>query len=304
MRPDGITPPGKMDYSAPLAPRQPHVEVRFGEEIHDDYFWLRNKAEKEVIGYLEAENEYTRRQTERPATLCDETLWRDAEPSEADRPFCSGPPRRIISITPEQRKANNIRSSAGVRAAMTSPEEIVLDQNALADGRKFMEVALSVLSDDGNLLAYLVDFVGFRQYQLQIKDLRTGKIWPDTAERVTSVEWAADNRTLFLTTEDETTKRSDRLYRHELGTDEFELLYEEEDELFDISLEKSRDRAYVFLHVSSKDTTEVRFLLSDRPGGAIRSFSSRAKRLIGITLIIAWDFFTSEPTKTPRTSGS
>ncbi len=97
---------------------------------------------------------------------------------------------------------------------MTAPEEIILDQNVLAAGRKFLEVAVSVLSDDGNLLAYLVDFIGFRQYQLQIKDLRTGEVLADTAERVTSVEWAADNRTLFLTTEDETTKRSDKLFRY------------------------------------------------------------------------------------------
>lgn len=276
MLPDGITIARKTVYSAPMAPQKPHVEVRFGEKIHDDYFWLRNKLDQDVTTYLRAENEHTRRETEalQPfvAKLYGEML------SRLKQTDLSVPVRRgdyLYYSRTEEGKQYPVQCRR--KGGMSSPEEIVLDQNALAEGHKFMEVALSVLSDDGNSLAYLVDFVGFRQYQLQIKDLRTGQVWPDTAERVTSVEWAADNRTLFLTTEDETTKRSDKLLRHELGTDQFELLYEEEDELFDINLEKSRDRAYLFLQISSKDTTEVRFLRSDRPTEAFQVFLVREK---------------------------
>ncbi len=93
---------------------------------------------------------------------------------------------------------------------------------------------------------------------------------PDTAERVTSVAWAADNRTLFFTTEDETTKRSDKLWRHALGDAAFEQLYDEKDELYDIGVEKTRDRKIIVLGIESKDTSECRYLRADRPQGQFR----------------------------------
>ena len=263
-------------YSAPTAPRKPHLEVRFGDKVSDDYFWLRDKSDPDVTRYLEAENEYTRSQTETLQPLVDrlygEMLTR-LKQTDLSVPVRRG--QYLYYSRTEEGKQYPIQCRRN--GDMTVPEEIVLDQNALAVGHKFTQVAASVLSDDGNLLAYLVDFVGFRQYRLQIKDLCSGEVEPDTAERVTSVEWAADNRTLFLTTEDEKTKRSDKLFRHELGTSEFELLYHEEDELFDISLEKSRDRAYLFLHISSKDTTEEHFLPSGRPKDKFQVFLGREK---------------------------
>ncbi|MFL6450613.1 MAG: S9 family peptidase [Bryobacteraceae bacterium] len=261
---------------APLARRRPHVEVRFGGEVSDEYLWLRDKSDPEVIRYLEAENEYTRRETETLQPFVDKLYGEMV--GRLKQTDLSVPVRRgqyLYYTRTEEGKQYSIQCRR--KGEMTAPEEIVLDQNALASGHKFTEVAASVLSDDGNLLAYLVDFIGFRQYRLQIKDLRTGTVHTDAAERVTSVEWAANNRILFFTTEDETTKRSDRLFRHELGTSDFELLYHEKDELFEISLEKSRDRTYLFLLISSKDTTEVHFLRSERPAGKFQVFLGREK---------------------------
>ena len=266
----------EVSVSAPVAPRRAHSEVRWGDEVKDDYFWLREKSDPAVTEYLEAENAYTREQTGRLQPFVD-ALYGEML-SRLKQTDLSVPVRRgqyLYYSRTEQGKQYVIQCRR--KGDMNGPEEIVLDQNALAAGHRFTEVAASVLSDDGNMLAYLVDFVGFRRYQLQVKDLRTGKLCADTAERVTSVEWAADNRTLFLTTEDETTKRSDRLFRHELGTPDFELLYHEEDELYDIGLEKSRDRAYLFLHISSKDTTETRFLNSAHPKNGLRVFLPREK---------------------------
>ncbi|MBV8866388.1 MAG: S9 family peptidase, partial [Acidobacteriaceae bacterium] len=97
----------------------------------------------------------------------------------------------------------------------------------------------------------------------------------DTTQRVTSVEWAADNKTLFLTTEDAVTKRSDKLFRHVLGSDKFEPLYEEKNELYDIGLTKSRDKKYLFLGISSKDTTESRYLKADSPASDFAIFLPR-----------------------------
>ena len=106
------------------------------------------------------------------------------------------------------------------KGTMDAPEEVLLDLNELGKDKKFVGLGGFVVSDDQNLLAYTIDYTGFRQYALHVKDLRTGQTLPDTTERVTSLAWAADNKTLFLTTEDAVTKRSDKLWRHVLGTRE------------------------------------------------------------------------------------
>src|SRR5205807_9652975 len=112
---------------------------------------------------------------------------------------------------------------------------------------------------------------GFRQYVLQVKDLHTGTTLPERFERVTSVAWASDNRTLFYTVEDETTKRSHRLYRHVLGSAEPEsLIYDETDERFRIEVERTRSGAFLLLTIASHTPSGVRYLRADQPGGRLR----------------------------------
>src|SRR5207247_653672 len=118
------------------------------------------------------------------------------------------------------------------KGSMDGAEEVLLDMNKLAEGKKFVGLGRMLVSDDQNLLAYTTDFTGYRQFTLQVKDLRTGQTLPDTTERVSSMVWATDNKTLFLTTEDPVSKRSHKLWRHVLGTAEFEPLYEEKDVLY------------------------------------------------------------------------
>ena len=132
------------------------------------------------------------------------------------------------------------------------------------------------VSDDANLLAYTTDSTGFRQYRLYVKDLRTGAILPDSAERVTSVEWCSDNRTLFYTTEDPVTKRSNMVWRHALG-DETEPVYQEKDRLYNIRLGRSKDKKMLFLRAASTDTWETRFLKSDQPAGTFEAVLPREK---------------------------
>src|SRR5262249_20607625 len=137
------------------------------------------------------------------------------------------------------------------RGSLNSDEEILLDLNEMAKGLKFLSLGDLDVSEDGNILAYSTDTTGFRQYGLHFKDLRTGRVLPDTAERVTSVAWAGDNRTVLYTVEDATTKRSCRLYRHVVGGgvtggNGDGLIYEEKDELFNLSASTTRSRAYIF----------------------------------------------------------
>jgi oligopeptidase B len=151
------------------------------------------------------------------------------------------------------------------KASDDAPEEITLDLNELAEGHSFLGLGAYEVSDDGLLLAYALDTTGYRQYTLRIKDLRDGTVLAESIERVTSVAWAADNATLFYTTEDAVSKRTDRFWRQRLGG-VAELLYEETDERFDIGTGRTNDRAFVLVAAYSKSTTEWRALRADAPG--------------------------------------
>jgi oligopeptidase B len=153
---------------------------------------------------------------------------------------------------------------------------LLLDLNALAAGHSFLSLGAFAVSDDNSLLAYSLDTTGFRQYTLQIKDLRIGQTLPERIERATSAAWAADNRTLFYTVEDETTKRSYRLYRHALDASEPDaLVYEEADERFRLDVERTRSGAFLLLTLASHTTSEVRFLPADQPNADFHLIAAR-----------------------------
>jgi oligopeptidase B len=136
-------------------------------------------------------------------------------------------------------------------------------------------VGVALPSDDNNLLAYTSDTTGYRQYTLQIKDLRTGELLPEKFERVDEVVWGTDNKTLFFVTEHKVTKRQDEFFRHELGSSATDRLFFEPDELFDLSVERSRDRGFIFLTSESKLSTEVRFFPSIQPDAPLTLMQPR-----------------------------
>ncbi|MGH9482474.1 MAG: S9 family peptidase, partial [Terriglobales bacterium] len=175
------------------------------------------------------------------------------------------------------------RPSAGGEAGRprldeAGAEEILLDLNQLAAGLEFFSLGGFEVSDDARRLAYTTDTTGMRRYQLHVKDLETGALLAHTAERVTSLEWAADDETLFYTTEDATTKRSDRLLRHRLGEAAVEV-YHEPDELYHLGVQRTRDRRYLLLGIGATDSTEVRYWPADEPEAAPRLFLAREKDL-------------------------
>ncbi|MGL4554201.1 MAG: S9 family peptidase, partial [Gemmataceae bacterium] len=146
-------------------------------------------------------------------------------------------------------------------------EEILLDGNELAKGKKFFSVGGSQVSPDGTTLAYAVDETGFREYYLAVKDLTAGKLIEAGKRKTSSFVWAADGKTLFYVTED-AAKRAHKLWRHVVGTDTDDLVYEEKDELFRLGVSRSRDRKFVFATSRSATTTETRWLAADKPDGA------------------------------------
>jgi oligopeptidase B len=261
----------------PVAPVKEHRQVRQFETVIDNYFWLREKSDPDVVRYLEAEDAYTEAMTA-GLKLFQEALYAEML-SHIQQTDMGVPVRRgayLYYARTVEGKQYPIRCRR--KGSMEAPEEVLLDANQLGEQHKFVGVGNFVVSDDGNLLAYTVDYTGFRQYTLQVKDLRGGRTLSDTAERVTSVEWAADNHTLFVTTEDAVTKRPDKLWRHALGDSAFTLLYDEKDELYDIGLQKTRDKRYLVLGIESKDTSECRYLPAGEPGGAFQVFLPRENK--------------------------
>ncbi len=251
----------------PAAKKVPHLTKVHGETLVDNYFWLRDKANPEVRAYLEAENAYAGA-VMAPTREFQEALYREIlshiKETDVRVPYLEGG-YFYYSRTEEGRQ---YPIHCRKRGTLDGPEEIILDQNELAKGEKFMSVGVKEISGDGNLLAYSTDSTGFRQYRLQVKDLRTSKVFPERIEKTGSVAWASDSQTLFYTVED-AAKRQYRLYRHLLGKDPSSdvLIYEEKDERFEIEVERSRSHEYLFLLSSSLTTSEVRYLDVDQSDG-------------------------------------
>ncbi|HEY6389846.1 MAG TPA: S9 family peptidase [Bryobacteraceae bacterium] len=265
------------NVTPPVAKRVEHREVRHGATVIDNYYWLREKSNPEVIDYLKAENVYTDALT-KDLKPFEESLYKEML-GRIKQTDLSVPSRRgeyFYYSRTEEGKQYPVQCRR--KGNMQAPEEILLDGNELAKGHTYLGLGGFQISDDANLLAYSTDVTGFRQYSLHVKDLRTGETLPDTAERVTSLQWAADNKTIFLTTEDAVTKRSDHLWRHTLGDPKLEPIYEEKDELYTIRASRTRDKKFMFLNIDSTDTTEVRYLRSDQPQGALQVFLPREKK--------------------------
>jgi len=251
--------------SPPAAKKVPHIVEINGHKMVDNYFWLRDKPNPEVRAYLEAENAYTdavMKPTEAfQKKLYDEMLGRIKE-TDVEVPYKEGD--YFYYVRTEAGKQYQIRCRR--KGSMDAPEEVLLDVNELAKGQAFMTIAAYAVSPDGNLLAYSYDNTGFRQFTLAVKDLRTGKMLVDHAERVGSVVWANDNKTIFYTQEDPVSKRQYRLYRHTAGTAGTDpVVYEEKDERFDVYAAKTRSEAYIFLICASHTTSEARYIPADQP---------------------------------------
>ena len=255
---------GNSMLQPPVTEKKPKITEINGDRLVDNYFWLREKSNPAVISHLEAENAYTEA-TMKPtgplqAKLYNEILSHIKQTDE-------NVPYRWGDYFYYTRTKEGLQYPIFCRKHQTlaAPEQIILDVNELAKGQKFMSVGSFAPSDEGDLLAYSTDNTGYRQYTLQIKNLRTGELFPEKIERVDDLAWATDNKTLFYVTEDAVTKRNDKMFRHVLGTDKYELIYEEKDELFDIGVGRSRDKAIIQLEAASKTSTESRYIPANDP---------------------------------------
>jgi len=262
----------------PVVRKIPHEITTHGHTRVDDYYWMRDKSNPEVIAYLEAENEYTAQVTshlqEFSANLYTEMVGRIQETDD------SVPERRgNYYYYYRTEEGQQYRIHCRKKDHLEAEEEIILDINALAEGFDYFRVGLMRVSPDHRLLAYSVDTSGAEDYVIRFKDLESGVHLPDELPNTSyTAEWANDNRTFFYITRD-AAKRAHKLHRHTLGqpVDEDELLFHEPDELYRVSIYKTKDNAYLVRYCGSIESSECAFLAADNPAGEFALVHPRQK---------------------------
>lgn len=254
---------------APDLKKIPTSSTHFGITLHDDYAWLRDKKNPDVIAYLEAENAYAKASMAHTEDF-QKALYKEmlARIKEDD----STVPARLGAYwyytRTETGKAYPIHCRK--HGGLDGVEEVLLDENALAEGHDFFDLGDAEVSPNDQLLAYTADYDGSEYYTLYVKDLRTGELLADRVERVSEeIEWSNDNGTVYYVRPDEETHRPYRMYRHKLGTDAVEdvLVYEEPDESYYLSMGKSKDDKYMFVDLSSHTSSEVHYFSADEAEG-------------------------------------
>lgn len=264
------------DMTPPVAKKKPKTLDIHGYKLVDDYFWLREKKDPEVIKYLEEENAYTDA-VMKPHEGFVDSLYKEMlakiKQTDMSLPYKLGGYWYYTKTEEGKQYPIYCRSTKEDK----SDEQVMLDQNELAKGHKFYSIGSFNVSDDGNILAFSYDTTGYRQYTLNFKDLRTGKILDDKIERVTSVVWASDNKTLFIGTEDATTKRNDKAWKYVLGSNSPKLVYEEKDVLFDVGFGRSRDRKIIGLSSNAATMNEYRYIYADKPDSEFKMVLPREK---------------------------
>ncbi len=264
---------------APVADIHPHEMTLHGDTRTDNYFWLNDRENPEVIAYLEAENAYlakTMAHTEElQEELFDEMKGR-IKKDDSSAPYLEKGYWYYTRYVAGGEYALHCRRPG----SMDAPEEIMFDGNAMGEGLGYFALRGVDVSPNGKLVVFAVDEVGRRFYTLRVKDLATGEILSDEIPNVTSgVTWALDNKTLFYVRQDPETLRSYQIWRHELGADTSAdvLVFEEKDDTFGCYVRRSKSDKFLFIVSSHTLSTEYRLLEADNPTGEFRIFQQRQR---------------------------
>jgi oligopeptidase B len=270
---DTITPP--------VAPKKDTVLEKHGDKRVDPYFWLNERENPEVINYLNAENEYYQKMTAHTKDfqkdLFEEMKSRIKEDDESVPYLYNG---YYYNTRFEKGKEYPIYTRR--KGTLSAPEEILFDCNELAKGYSYFKLVGLNVSLDNKWVSFATDVVGRRMYTLQIKNLETGVIQSDKITNVTgNCVWANDNKTLFYTTQDLKTLRSDKIFKHVLGQDVSKdtMVYFEKDETFNIGVMKTKTKKFIIIGCSSTLTTEFLYLNAATPDAAFKVFQPRVRGL-------------------------
>lgn len=258
------------------------IELEKFDDIRiDNYFWLNDRENPDVIDYLNKENEYYQAMTAHTHSfqkeLFEEMKSRIKEDDQSVPYLYNG----YYYITRFE-TGSDYPIYSRKKGSLSANEEIMFNCNELAKGHKYFKLGGLSVSSDNQFIAFSVDTVGRRIYTVQIKNLVTGELFNDKIENTTGDStWANDNLTLFYTRQDEQTLRSDKVFKHKLNTDSAEdtLVYFEKDDTFSVEVTKEKSKKYIVISSSSTMTTEFRTLLADQPDGEFKVFQKRVRGL-------------------------
>ncbi len=258
----------------PVAPIQPRSITLHDDTRVDNYQWLRDKGAEGVTAHLEAENAYTAalmKPTEGLQKALYEEIVGRIQETDQSAPYRKGD----FEYYHRTEQGKQYRIYCRREPGKPATEAVLLDMNARAENLPFLGLGVYEVSPDGRYLAFSLDETGFRDYTLQVKDLRSGDVLPERFEKVKSLAWASDSQT-FLYTMDDETKRSYRVLRHRLGDfNDDPILYQEDDERFRMAVWRSRSGQYLFRGAFSHTTTEIGFLEAEDPSGTWRLVAER-----------------------------
>lgn len=269
------------DISAPKAKIIPKTLKKHKETRIDNYFWLNDRENPEVIDYLNQENAYYEGMTSHTKQLKDnlfeEMKGRIKEDDSSVPYFYNG----YFYITRFE-TGQDYPIFARKKGSLSAEEEILFNCNEMAKGHAYFKLGGLSISPDNKFASFGVDIVGRRIYTIQVKNLETGEILADKIENVTGASvWANDNNTIFYVRQDQVTLRADKVFRHKLNTSSENdvLVYDEVDDTFNVSISKEKSRKYIVIGSGSTLTTEYRILNSDNPDGEFAVFQPRVRGL-------------------------
>ena len=265
----------------PIAKIIPKKLEKFGDVRIDNYFWLNDRKNPEVIDYLTKENAYYKKMTVHTKifqkSLFEEMKARIKEDDESVPYLYNG----YYYITRfETGKDYPIYSRK--KESLSAKEEIMFDCNKLSKGHAYFQLGGLSISPDNAYATFAVDTIGRRIYSIKVKNLKTNEILDDKIENTSGDStWANDNKTIFYTHQDKVTLRSDKVFKHKLGANSADdvLVFEEKDDTFNVDVSKEKSKKYIVISSSSTLTTEYRTLLADNPDGKFTVFQKRVRGL-------------------------
>ncbi len=269
------------EIQPPIAKIIPHELEKHGHIRVDNYYWLNERENPEVIDYLNKENDFYQKLTEHTKVfqkeLFDEMKARIKEDDESVPYLYNG----YYYITRFE-KGKDYPIHSRKKGSLDAKEEILFDCNEMAKDFTYFNLNGISVSEDNKWVSYGVDTVSRRQYTIHIKNLETNEILPIKIENTTGgATWASDNKTVFYSRKDEVTLRPDRIFKHKLGSNPTEdiVVYFEKDDTFNVSIYKSKSKKYLILTSESTLTSEYQILLAETPDEKFKVFQKRTREL-------------------------
>jgi len=269
------------EIQPPIAKVKDTILEMHGDKRVDPYYWLNDRENPEVIAYLEQENSYYQQMTahtkELQQTLFEEMKSRIKEDDSSVPYFYNG-----YYYQTKYEKGQEYPIYIRRKGTLTVKEEVLFNCNEMAKGKAYFQLGTMSVSPDNKLAAFATDVVSRRLYTIQIKNIETGEILADKIENANpNLVWAEDSKTIFYTTKNSKTLRSEKVWKHTIGQEAKadEMVFFEKDETFDVFVSKTKSKKYVLIGSNSTMTTEYQYLDANQPNGKFQVFQSRIRGL-------------------------